>query len=46
MEMFRAKYGRNTSTMAMAKRAVDDLARRKITMGDILKKSLDGEGWR
>lgn len=46
MEMFRFKYGRDASTRAMAKEAVDDLARRKITMGDILKKSLDREGWR
>ena len=46
MEMFRSKYGCKASTRMMAKEAVDDLARRKITMGDVLKKRLDAEGWR
>lgn len=46
MEVFRSKYGCKASTRTMAKEAVDDLARRKVTMGDVLKKRLDAEGWR
>lgn len=45
VKMFRSKYGCNASTRAMAKEAVEDLARRKVTMGDILKRSLYAEEW-
>ena len=46
MEMFRSKYGADETLRAKAWDAVEDLARRKITMGDVLKKVLSEEGWR
>ena len=45
MAAFRAQYGDDVSLRTKAREAVDDLARRKITMGDMLKEALGKEGW-
>ena len=45
MAAFRAEYGGDAKLRAKAKEAVDDLARRKITMGDVLEKALVEGGW-
>ena len=45
MDKFRMKYGNDAVTRAKAREAVDDLAKREITMGAILKTMLDKEGW-
>lgn len=43
---FHASYGGDASLSAKARAAVEDLARRKITMGDVLDKVLGEEGWK
>jgi len=45
MDKFRMKYGGDAVTRAKAREAVDDLAKREITMGAVLKTMLDKEGW-
>lgn len=45
MAAFCREYGRDARLRAKAGEAVEDLAQRKITMGDVLNKALKKEGW-